>query len=161
MKSEFFKKPESVGHVRWGGAKTIQIMRHYLDPSATSPVSSVDEQRGVKLLVWSVYAHPLAWLILLYGYFLRARLALGFWPSPGHPDPKTLEFDIHAGFIWLLGAVLPVWLVTVFVFIMLRWRRIIRARSERLGLLMYMVGFSAALTVANQDPGGVMNWFAD
>lgn len=42
---------------------------------------------------------PLIWCAGIVLFAARARMALGYWPSPSHPDPKLLGFANHYGLL--------------------------------------------------------------
>lgn len=62
---------------------------------------------------------PWFWLAGLACLVLRAKSFLGFWPSPAHPDPKLLPFELHhmllsLGFYLVVG-LFPI-AVAVYIF---------------------------------------------
>jgi hypothetical protein len=105
-------------------------------------------------------AYPLAWLSLLYLFVLRARLHLGHWPEPYHPDPKDLGFTVHHQAIWIGLMALPV-VALATVALALVGRR--KAGDRRIWPAVTFLVASIALVifVARLDPGGFFNWFAD
>lgn len=46
------------------------------------------------------FAVPAVWLLIFVAFCVFARLKLGYWPTPDHPDPKTL------GVLWLRNGLL-------------------------------------------------------
>jgi len=104
--------------------------------------------------------YPLAWLALFYGFVVRAYLHLGHWPTPYHPDPKTLGFTIHHQAIWYGLMALPVvGLVAVACTIVGRRLAANHRIWPALTLLIVSVGLVVAL--ARLDPGNFFEWFAD
>jgi hypothetical protein len=106
-------------------------------------------------------AMVLGQLAVFYGLVLRARLALGRWPRPNLPDPKEIDFPVHAvvtivgGFFTVLTPVLAVILLGAARALGLP-RPQLRASAVAFGLC-YLAG--VALYVA--DPGGFGEWFRD
>lgn len=103
---------------------------------------------------------PVAWVILFYSFVLRARLTLGYWPSPYNPDPKALDFTIHHLVIWLGFILVPsAFLVAVGYSIH------IRAKDAGYPFWKTMTVIAAALTVVLAttltDPGRFFEWFID
>lgn len=104
---------------------------------------------------------PLAALIAFYGFVLRARLALGYWPHPYHPDPKDLGFVAHT---YVLAVT---WGLTLFlspcgilVFGLLRGDAL---SSRRVVVLNVIYGILICLCISFVvfDPGRFVEWFAD
>ena len=62
---------------------------------------------------------------MFYSVVLRARVALGRWPTPNNPDPKALGYVFHAAVIdlsFLVAVTSPIYL----------------------GLAVYVIGFLAS-----------------
>ena len=45
---------------------------------------------------------PAASFCMFYSFVLRARFALGVWPVPYRPDPKSLGLEMHHEAVWVL-----------------------------------------------------------
>ena len=110
------------------------------------------------ILMWILASAPVGWLLLFGLFILRARVALGRWPSPYQPDPKDLGFDLHytaivAGFPLVFMAVLSVTAMTFLV----------HPRSRRPWLIPLgaVTGLVAAILLARSDPGYVFTWLGD
>ncbi len=97
-----------------------------------------------------------------YAFVVRARLALGYWPAPYHPDPKTLGFELHAalvalGFLFVsFGA--PC-LQLVVVALTGRWG--VTRRDSVMGTLVFTMVFGGAFALTRLDPGAFGDWFMD
>ena len=118
--------------------------------------------RFERVTYWMVSTSPWACLALFWSFVLRARLALGRWPTPCQPDPKDLGFDFHHLLVTLS---LPVAIsmtvmagVLVLVAIAWRWER---ATRFGLGTLILCVGWAALILYAKLDPGRFVEWFLD
>jgi hypothetical protein len=46
---------------------------------------------------------PLIWFLGVFTFAVRATFQLGYWPTPSHPDPKALSFNLHYVVIFLWG----------------------------------------------------------
>jgi hypothetical protein len=102
---------------------------------------------------------PLTFPIALYSFALRARLALGYWPSPYRPDPKDLGFDIHSYVVIasiLLMLLSPLALLAVVAFRPLSARE--RRYVQRIG-----VPFATlyVLTIVFARSSTTLTWFVD
>src|SRR3990167_2605525 len=53
---------------------------------------------GAAALVVSLI--PYIWILGIVSLAIRARLYLGYWPLPAHPDPKHLPFEFHHAILW-------------------------------------------------------------
>ena len=43
----------------------------------------------------------MVWLGLLFLLVVRTRVLIGMWPTPSHPDPKSLPFEFHYSLLWI------------------------------------------------------------
>ena len=117
--------------------------------------------RSDKKRFWLLSLVPVLWLVILYGFVLRARLALGYWPSPYQPDPNDLGFNWHYSAIWVgIPAVIAsaIWLVGL---VLIRLRQHLRSAKYRLGLAFYATTFAAWWCVWYLDPGRFLYWLID
>lgn len=105
-------------------------------------------------------AYPVAWLSLLYLFVLRARLHLGHWPEPSHPDPKDLGFMVHHQAIWIGLMALPIVAVAT-IALALVGRRVAADRRIWPALTFLAASIALVMVVARLDPGSFFNWFAD
>ena len=117
--------------------------------------------RSLRRVVWGLALAPTASLLLFYSFVLRARVALGRWPSVYNPDPKDLGF-LHylVVFYSLLAALLSVPLLIVVALV--AWYR-----QPKMG---WQLGFAFAFCVGvlvgsmylyRLDPGAFSEWFMD
>ena len=117
--------------------------------------------RGLRRAAWGLALTPTASLLLFYSFVLRARVALGRWPSVYNPDPKDLGSLHHlVVFYSVLAALLSVPLL--FVVAVVAWYR-----QPRMG---WQFGFAFVLCIGvlvgsmylyRLDPGGFSEWFID
>ncbi len=125
-----------------------------------------DDRPFLRLALWVAATAPAQWLALFGLFVLRARLALGYWPRPYHPDPKDLGFDLHyllvffplfhpwghAAFVTSPIAVLAATLAHLLV----------PRRGERIAAMTCFLSGSAALwLLLGEDPGSFVEWFLD
>jgi hypothetical protein len=118
--------------------------------------------RFERVTYWLAAASPWAWLALFGSFVLRARLALGRWPSPYQPDPKDLGFDIHymsteIGLCVVAAA--PVLACVLILYALFRGRT--REVRYGLGALVLAGGWITLVLLARFDPGRFIEWFAD
>ena len=117
-------------------------------------------QRLLDKLSLVLAAVPLAWLFVAYLFVLRARLRLGYWPRPSHPDPGDLGFTLHGAVVWLGMFLFPVVGLAVTGFAIYRQRVDadfpFRSVLSVLGLSL-LVFFLVVFT----DPGSFLTWFLD
>ena len=111
---------------------------------------------------WCLSFLPLGALAAFYGFVLRARIALGTWPSPYHPDPKDLPFDLHAMTVWLGTFLLPIpsLLAYIVVALLLRPDSMIRPRA-RFAIVFYFASLVSWFMLLRTDPGRFVEWFFD
>ncbi len=113
-------------------------------------------------LVFVPSAFIVAQAVNFYGFVLRARLALGYWPAPYNPDPKELGFEVHSALVILgfLGA----------AYITPALQLLVVALAHRGGakrpVLLSAIGVYALLAVAGFaltrfDPWSLGDWFMD
>lgn len=115
--------------------------------------------RGKQPLLWLACLPPAGYLALFYSFVLRARLALGVWPEPYQPDPKSLGFGIHHAMV-LLGA--PLWMASPVVVLMLvALRPGLRGRKMVLPLVVFAMLYTATWLILQIDPGNFAYWIAD
>jgi hypothetical protein len=69
-------------------------------------------KKAVQVAAVVYAAFPWVWIGGLLCLAVRARFFLGYWPSPAHPDPKQLPFELHHMALWLLLFVVVVLLPT-------------------------------------------------
>ena len=124
-----------------------------LDSTTEQPV-----RRGVRVCL----ALPPLFLVSLYGLYLRARLALGVWPRPYHPDPKDLAFYgehaflVHGSAIAMLLSPLAFLVVQSFRPFAPRERRVVRRTGAAFAVLYVLT-----IVFARADPWHVLTWFLD
>lgn len=104
---------------------------------------------------------PTAWFTLFYAYVVRAYLALGYWPSPYHPDPKDLLFTSHHLAIWLSFPAVIVSIVICSLTLLRYARQHGQSRWLWASALSYLASVIIWLGVARIDPGQFLQWFAD
>jgi hypothetical protein len=99
--------------------------------------------------------------IAFYGFVIRARIALGGWPSPDHLDPGDLGFTIHHVLVWL-GFFLQPSLLIFYVILRSAATELGAPRATlRASVICFAVVFSAGVLVLLVDPGRFGEWFTD
>lgn len=75
-----------------------------------------------KILLYSLGAFPLTFVVSLMSFYLHAKHELGYAPTPGEPDPKELSIYIDyypfihwTGTIWLFSFL--VWVTIIMVYL--------------------------------------------
>jgi hypothetical protein len=122
--------------------------------------SSFGGMKWVGKLTWLLAVYPLGWLGLFYSFVLRARVTLGFWPTPYRPDPQELGFTLHHLAIDLGMVVLPVAVLSVLALVLLV-PSLAKGRRNWSALVLAVVSLGLAIALAQLDPGHYFEWFAD
>lgn len=109
-----------------------------------------------------VYAcAPLVTLFIGASYVLRARLDLGRWPAPYHPDPKDLGFDLHH-ILWIEGLSLTVpWPAVLLGLALLRKFTSGRGQRQAAGVLLGVALWACCMALFCLDPGSFLEWTFD
>ncbi len=105
--------------------------------------------------------YPLCWLILFYGFALRAFILLGHCPIPSLNDPKDLGFDFHL-FLVVLGEIGLILIILLWVFFNLFLK--MHSKKDRFYLfcnLIFILGICLFFTLAKIDPAQLFEWLAD
>jgi len=116
----------------------------------------------MRVIVWILALAPIVWLFSFWHFALRARWALGRWPTPYNPDPNDLGFDFH--YTALLIGVPGIWAATIaLLFVVAINYRSVRAAGARPLLAVATALGSCALLIglARLDPGQFFYWFGD
>jgi len=105
-------------------------------------------------------SYPLLWLALFYCFVLRARLKLGYWPEPYHPDPKRLGFDLHQ--LVLFWGIMAIPVVAFMAF----GSALIGSSENRRGRLLFTLALLVLVAggwylLVRLDPGRFFAWFLD
>jgi hypothetical protein len=118
--------------------------------------------RAARVAVWGLGFLPILWFAAFWLFVLRARLALGRWPSPYDPDPKDLGFSIHYYFLVLGFAWVPAAIITLLVVAGLSLRAM-RAAGARpwFAASVAVVTYTVIIAFARYDPGWFFAWFGD
>ena len=104
---------------------------------------------------------PVAGLVLLYSFAVRARLALGKWPLPYSPDPKNLGFAIHDGAVAVLLTAAIASPIAFGICLLARRSESFRGRPKALSMGLYTVGYAALWMLLVGDPGSIVEWYLD
>lgn len=116
--------------------------------------------RFARWLQWAFTLYPVAALAVFYGFVVRARFALGYWPVYNHPDPKQLGFDLHHLLVWVL--LLPAPIVAIFAVIhSITVLVVLGKRSWWRALWPVVVSFGLGYAILAMDPGEFSGWFID
>ena len=113
-------------------------------------------------LLMSCALIPAACLCMFYSFVLRARFALGVWPEPYRPDPKSLGFELHRG---VVGVLLEAAFVSPIAFALfaLVHQAVPRLRSRPMGwaIVSFLAGYAMLWLALLLDPGSFVEWFFD
>lgn len=104
---------------------------------------------------------PISWVALFFSFVLRARHALGRWPSYDHPDPKQLGFGWHHLIIWLTINLVLASFCLAPVFLVIGIARLRSRFHQWVSLSLFVLGVILILVILFVDPGGFLDWFAD
>jgi len=104
---------------------------------------------------------PVAGLVMLYSFAVRARLALGEWPLPYSPDPKDLGFAIHHGAVAVLLTAAIASPIALGVWFLVRRSAALRERPKTFSMGLYLVAYAALWLLFVGDPGSIFEWYGD
>jgi hypothetical protein len=112
--------------------------------------------------MWLLALVPAGWMAVFGSFVLRARLALGHWPTPYHPDPKDLGFDVHYAGV-LVG--MPLMFAAIASLAGLLLLSYLRPQdddaSPGAAALVGVLSLLTLIVVARYDPIGLFTWLAD
>jgi len=115
--------------------------------------------RVLKWIIISTLYFPYLYLLMLYSFFVRARIVIKSWPTYNHPDPKTLGFDIHHYLTYKSGDLIIVTLLSLtYVLICFTFKRSIPFNIKIHHLLFSILGLLLFVQSFSTD---VLEWFAD
>jgi hypothetical protein len=104
---------------------------------------------------------PLAILLTFCAYVVRTRLAVGHWPSYGHPESWSQGFTLHYAVLrpWFL--VFPLYLlpIVVAIFDALLW--IFCRKFPKIPVVVLSISAIAIYVWLYADPGRFIQWFVD
>jgi hypothetical protein len=106
-------------------------------------------------------AFPLLILLLFYAYVIRARLAVGYWPSYSHPESWSMGFSRHYALLRPWFHVFPLALLP---FVIALYDCALWAVFRKFPKWPFIgLGFSAIIVYAWRftDPGKFIDWFLD
>jgi hypothetical protein len=106
-----------------------------------------------------------AWIIAqtvtFYAFVVRARLALGRWPSPYRPDPATLGFGMHQDVVFY-GAFGVILLPPMLVILLAAAKKLGSPRKDLIvAAVIFAVSYCAWWALIFLNPGGFGEWFMD
>jgi hypothetical protein len=119
-------------------------------------------ERVLDWVFWGLSMTPFLCLCMWYSFPIRARIALGHWPSYDHPDPKTLGFDIHHGMA-VLSLLLFIESFLVFPLVcVIHWRRLGDPETPHwLGVIGFLIAYSVGMILFRTDPWDFGGWVFD
>jgi len=115
-------------------------------------------------LHWILAFMPIIWLALVYGYAIRAKGILGYWPTPYNPDPKTKALTDVIGFHYELSwAVSNLAFYAFMAFILLiPLCKFLNKNSRLLLRSLICAGlYTASFAWIYFDPGRFIEWYFD
>lgn len=121
------------------------------------------DRRAVACFLWMLALAPALAIIVFYAGVVHARLVLGHWPTPSHPDPK----QIHS--VWFAASYS---IITIAIFLTslspVAWIAMLPVaetfaslKSFFVRIFVYMVSLVTLLTLARTGPGGFVGWIMD
>jgi hypothetical protein len=121
------------------------------------------DRRAVACFLWMLTLAPALAIVVFYAGVFHARLVLGRWPTPSHPDPKEIDsvlFAVNYSIITItvvLTSLSPVaWIAMLPVA-----ETFASLRSFFVRIIVYLTCLVILLTLARTDPGGFVGWFLD
>ena len=113
---------------------------------------------------WILAFMPILWFALVYGYAIRARAILGYWPTPYNPDPKTKVLaDVLSFHYELTWAIANLAFSAFIAFILLIPLCRFFNRNSRLILRSLVCAgvYAASFAWIYFDPGQFIEWYFD
>ena len=103
---------------------------------------------------------PFFWTIGIVALAVRARLYLGHWPRPSHPDPKHLPFDFHQEILWILFEYLK-WSILVIPACYVVTQLLAKNKLVKRSLRIYLVGWGIIMAMMVIPRIDFVMWFLD
>lgn len=102
-------------------------------------------------------AYPLFCLVMVYSFVVRARLALGYWPYPHHPNPSDLGFSVHLQLMKFCSIMIPLVACATIALAVLGRRAWV---YHRIWPVLTFLVFSVVLVIAVAiiDPRHLIQW---
>jgi len=112
---------------------------------------------------WFLTSIPILWFLLFYGLVTRVRLAYGYWPSPGRPDPCFFSSTLtwHYVAIWASFPAVVIGAIAFILLTILRYRSSFQQARHRIGITVFATAFAAWCFNVLADPGNFIAWFLD
>lgn len=134
------------------------IKRIYL-PHGFSPQGPL--WRFVKVTFYAAVPIPGLWFIIFYSFVLRARIALGQWPRPYHPDPSRLGFSLHDYSVFLCFILASLSLVLMVLLLPhLRNMSMLGVHVKKY-YSIYLITYVLLWINYCIDPGSFIEWYFD
>ena len=107
-----------------------------------------------------ISALPYIWVVGIIWLTIRAKVFLGYWPSPNHPDPKFLPFDVHQeSLATMLFALL--WSLVLMPILYRGSVWILRTKLGRSPLYAYILGWAIIMVMIFVPGINFVAWFLD
>jgi len=103
---------------------------------------------------------PIFWAIGIILFAIRARIYLGFWPTPNHPDPKVLPFDFHDSILFFTTYAVFLSLLVIPSFKMLLFNKINLNTWHRTKLI-FLSGWTLILILILVPTINFVTWYLD
>ena len=103
---------------------------------------------------------PLVWVAGILLLTVRARVYLGYWPRPSHPDPKLLPFDLHHASLWGVFVVLK-WSLVVLPVLYLTNKYFLKKQMNKKPLQIYGWGWLVIIALVFLPHVNFVEWFLD
>lgn len=103
---------------------------------------------------------PYIWVAGIMLLAIRAKAYLGYWPSPNHPDPQFVPFDLHQELLAkMLFALL--WSLALMPILYLGSRWILKTKLGRSPLYAYILGWAIIMVMIFVPGINFVAWFLD
>jgi hypothetical protein len=107
-----------------------------------------------------ISALPYIWVVSIFWLAIRAKDYLGYWPSPSHPDPKFLPFDMHQELLaTMLFALL--WSLALMPILYGASRWILKTKLGQRPLYTYILGWIIIVVMIFVPNINFVAWFLD
>ena len=133
---------------------------HSLERKEIQPLTTTLPHKVFSISALAVSLIPYVWVLGIISLAIRARLYLGHWPKPSHPDPKHLPFEFHQAVLWAIFEGVK-WSIVIVPTLYLASRILLKTKLGRSPLHIYLLGWGViALMIIVPHIDFVM-WFMD
>jgi hypothetical protein len=126
----------------------------------TPPSATISLRSPLELAAFVTSLIPYIWTLGIITLAVRARLYLGHWPRPSHPDPKHLPFEFHHEILWDVFEGIK-WSIVIVQALYAASRIFWKQKLWRLPLRIYLIGWLVIAVMIFVPHFDFVMWFMD